>query len=700
MQNAKSYKIGQDILWITAAWVLFLAALRLLQMSGFPVSFDVWPMGEDRNWLSWMQRADGSGIAQQFWQMNDRNPVSPWWYVVFKPLIMAHDSGIILTRYLMSLLCGVASYLCIRGVGGYGARWFALATGILCAVFTANGYIDNIHWNFIGALSMSLLCVWAYTRFLDSGRTALHWYGISVVLWFFALSSYTLQSGAVLAIGYLAYASPQNGSRHLFNAPVARVGRAIQDCLAYFGVFAIFLLIWKTTASPSMAPYYSTQFSFSQLLQSASFAIWHMDYPVYSIWAGRTLSLKTGLLTFFVLAAAMYVIVRLALRSDEGQSRPTVLCGRSAFDILVVGFCLVLPTILVEASSTVWGPGTRWRMVHQFWVPLYAAAVLAVAYLVIARISGRRLADGRLWAALVGLAAAGLIAVNFGHNKVQMLATATEKNLRNEMAQILAQELGVKHFIVKMEPGASWISLDVMSPTYAKTFFPKRDITLRIIPAVEAPDPAWAPWWKIQFKRNDEGIGNANIRGGTVPYAEARILAFDGAKARSLQGATADEFAGLAVAWERDQPLPSGNPDASGGEAACSFEWTPSKQLPSSGFSVPEQDTHGAFRWTVAKQASVTLPACDQPVQVEVRVAFALSEQNITQFTLAANGAPIPVEKSNTADGVAFVGKSAASTDGKPLILTLSVPNLDRPAGGPRELGVAVRQIKIRPVAQ
>jgi hypothetical protein len=694
MYDEKYYRIGQDILWIALSWLLFLATQRLLQVSGYPVSFAVWPMGEDRIWLSWMHNANGSSIAQPFWQMNGGNPVALWWNAAFKPLITVHDSGIIITRYLMSLLCAIASYLCIRGIGGYGARWFALATGILCAVFTANGFIDNSPWSFIGALSMSLLCVWAYTRFLDSNRMALQWYGISLV--FFALSTYALQSGAFLAVAYLAYASPQHGSRNLFEALGARISRALQDCLAYLGVFATFLLIWKTTALPSMAPYYPTQFSFSQLLASASLTIWHMDFSVYAAWAGRTLSLTTSLVTLFVFGGAVYLVLRRALRSDEEQPRPTVLSGRTALDILVVGFCLILPTILVEASSMASSLGTRWRMVHQFWVPLYVSVVLAVAYLVIAWLSARRLANGRLWAGLVGLAAAGLLAIDFGHNKVQMMATATEKNLRNELAQLLEQEPSIKHFIVKMEPGASWISPDVMSPIYAKTFFPRQEITMRVIPAVEAPDPGWATWWKIQFNRNDEGIGNALVGGGNVPYDRARVLAFDGTKVRSLQGATADQFAGLAVVWERDQPLPSGNPD----QSTCSFEWTPSKQVPTSGFSTPEQDPHGPFRWTIAKQANVTLPACNQPFQVEVRVGYALSEQNITQFGLAANGTRIPVDRSNIADGVAFVGKSAAGTDGKPLSLELSVPNLDRPSGSSRDLGVAVRQIKISPIVQ
>jgi hypothetical protein len=700
MQATKHDRLGRDIATIVLAWIIFLAFLRVLQMSGFPVGFDVWPMGEDRNWLSWLQMAKGSRIAQLFWQTNDRNPLSPWWYIAFKPLIMGLDNGILIARYLMSLLCAVASYLCIRAVGGDVARWFALATGILCAVFTANGYIDNIYWNFIGALSMSLLCIWAYTRYLQSGRIAVQWYGISLVLWFFALSSYTLQSGAVLAIGYLAFSSPQNGSRNLLTAPVARLSRAIWDCVAYVGVFGIFLLIWKTTAAPGMAKYYSTEFSFAQLITSLSMAVWHVDFPTYSVWAGRTLSSISGIVAVLIFAVATFLVTRLAVRSDEAQTNLRVLSARSAFDIAVVAVCLVIPTLLVEASSSVWVPGTRWRMVHQFWVPLYLTAVLATAYLAISHLSRHRLAEGRLWAGLVGIAAAGIIAINFGHNKEQVAATISEKNLKNALAEIVEREPNIGHFIVKLDPGAYWISKDTMSPVYIKTFFPKKDVTLRIIPSEPPLDPAWAPWWNIGFQDDDEGIANAMIGGGSVPYAETRVLAFDGAKVRSLQGAAANEFAGLAVAWKRDQPLPSDRPADAGAKSTCSYDWNPTKQLPAVGFDVPEKDTHGAFRWTIRKQAQVTLPACDQPFRVDVKIAFALSEPNITGFALTANGTSIPLEKSNTSDGLSFGGTSVTGTDGKPLNLVLSVPSLDRPSGGPRELGVAVRQIKVRPVTR
>lgn len=552
--------MGRDIFSIVLAWLLYLALLRTLQAAGFPAGFDVWPMGEDRNWYGWMQKASGSGIAQLFWQMNDRNPVSPWWYVVAKPVIIGWDNGILIVRYAMSLLCGVASYLCVRGVGGYGSRGFALAVGIFAALFTANGYIDSIYWPFVGALSVSLLSVWAYTRFLDSHRTGIGWWSLSLVLWLFALASYTLQTGAVMAIAYLAYASPLDGNRALFSSPAKRLLRGVGDALPYLALFLIFLLIWRTTASPSMAAYYQMDFSLKQMVTSLALAVWHVDFPNFYIWATSIMSLTAGRVAFLVIGAVVYLIVSQSLKPGQ-DNEAEVINGRSAFDILVVSVCLVAPTIVVEASSSVWGPGTRWRMVHQYWLPLYLAAVLAVAYVLAALIIRNPLYRTRAWAALVALGAAIIVPVNLGHNRVQTVITASEKALYRGLSQIAtqAQQAGstVTNFIVKMEPGTPWFSADAMSSTYAATWFPGKNTTFRIIQSQPAPDPAWEPWWSVTFGPDDKGIENARVAGGTAPYATTRVVSFDGTTVRVMDGATAEDFKGLRVNWHREGPLPA-----------------------------------------------------------------------------------------------------------------------------------------------
>lgn len=561
MQHQTSYRASRDVIVIALAWLTYLVVLRAVQATGFPAGFNVWPMGEDRNWYGWMQKANGGGIAQLFWRMNDRNPLSPWWYVVAKPVILGSDNGILLVRYAMSLLCGVASYLCMRGVGGIGSRGFALAVGIFSAIFTANGYIDSIYWPFVGALSASLLCVWAYTRFLDSHRSVVGWWSLSLVLWLFALASYTLQTGAVMAVAYLAYASPSNGERSLFSSPAKRFLRAATDTLPYLALFLIFLLVWKTTASPSMAVYYQMDFSPAQMVKSLGFAVWHMDFLTFATWATSILSLRTGAIAAIAVGAAVYFLVSVTLRPGRDVKGSDIAEGRPLFDILIVALCLVAPTIAVEASSSVWVPGTRWRMVHQFWAPLYAAGILAILFAIIARFVQDSRVRVHVWAVLVAIGAALIVPVNLGHNRAQTAITASEQALYHGLARIIAQteQSGgrITNFLVKMEPGVPWLSLDAMSAAYADTWFPGKNVTFRIIQSAPSPDPAWSSWWDVNFGPDAEGVSNAKVAGGTAPYATTRVVSFDETRVRVMESATADDFKGLRVRWNREGPLPA-----------------------------------------------------------------------------------------------------------------------------------------------
>ncbi|VTU35510.1 hypothetical protein [Variovorax sp. RA8] len=529
---------AQDIARIAAAWLLFLVGLRVMQKMGYPLGFNVWPMGEDRNWLSWLQTGKGSEIARMFWGTNDRNPVSPWWYIAFKPLILWRENGLLFARYLMSLLCGASAYLLLRQLG---PRTFALAVGILCAIFMANGYGDLIYWNFIGALSMSLLCVWAFTHYLRTG--SVHWYGASVVLWFVALASYTLQIGAVLAVAYLSFVSAGPGLR-------ARLVKALKDTIPFLGVFAVFMLIWRTASSPTMAQYYQTTFTLPGLLQSIAAGVWHPDFPVFLFWwAPRPLAHPMLVANMLALAVGVYLLMP---KLPAEGARP----ARSTRDIIMVALCLVAPTVAVESVSVVWGPGTRWRMLHQLWVPLYVAGAAALVLWVVGRAFPARRAH--LWALLVAACAFGLTAVSVGHNQDQVTATAAERAVRDAMTDVLAAEGPgtsgqVKHFIVVMGPAAGWISSDELSQKYADTWFPGRGVTLRTHSARDVGSPLWTAW-PITF--GPDAVKNVDLKGSSAAYGTVRVLAFDGQKIKSMAGAKHADFAGTSVMWQREAPLP------------------------------------------------------------------------------------------------------------------------------------------------
>ena len=73
---------------ILGTWSALLLVLFLLQTLGLGVGFDVWPLGEDRVWIDILQRGQGGSAANIFWHINDRIPLSPWWYIALRNVIL------------------------------------------------------------------------------------------------------------------------------------------------------------------------------------------------------------------------------------------------------------------------------------------------------------------------------------------------------------------------------------------------------------------------------------------------------------------------------------------------------------------------------------------------------------------------------------------------------------------------------------
>jgi hypothetical protein len=702
MRSMRQPATGLDLGAIVVAWLLFLAGLQALHAQGYQVGFGVWPMGEDRVWISFLQRGQGgTEIARLFWQVNDRNPVSPWWYIALKPILLGSDNGILWIRYAMSLLLAVAAYLALRGVTGARGSSFALGVGVLVAFLSANGYIDNIYWIFVAALATSLLSVWAYTRFLASERRSLGWYALSLVLWFLAISSYTLQSGAVLAIAYLAFIDPRHGSPSPFAHLSERLRQSVADSWPYLALFAIFFLIWRTTSNPSMSVYYQVSPSLRQLVKSLSFGVWHFDYASFLSWFGGPLGRPAQLVVFLLVAGVVFALLawrdRIAARFAEASDPDPVIDGRGLFDAVVVCLCLVVPTIAVEASSSVWVPGARWRMVHQLWIPLQLTVLFAIALLFL---TSRRTIRSLLWRVGVAAAAATLFMIDIGHNSIQVRATASERNLYLGLRQQLADDLAAgaafpQTYLVRLDPGTTWISSDALSSTYASTWFPGQDVSMRIIQSAPPRNPDFVHWWRIRFGADDVGVENARVAGLAAAYRGIRIVSFDGRTVRALENVDAATFAGLQVDWARSGPLPR-RPGS--GSRTCSSEWTAADSVSGTGWGLTEKDQFAAFRWMTAREVSVAVPRCgDRPAELVVEAAFAVTDATLASLEAALDGKPVALERTTTARGPIYVGRveqAVRSREG-PYEVVLKVPKLDTLQGATRQFGVAIRRIEI-----
>ena len=224
------------------------------------------------------------------------------------------------------------------------------------------------------------------------------------------------------------------------------------------------------------------------------------------------------------------------------------------------------------------------------------------------------------------------------------------------------------------------------------------DISFRLIPWIPAPNGYWAPWWKIQFGPDWEGVGNAKVGTDNVPYQRIRVLDVNEGGARRAEVIHRSDLRGWQVDWNRDGPVKFPSVDLTG---FCPLTWTVDQDVLSAGWSVPERDNRGPVTRTTSPVAQVILPpACADHAILRVVVAYAVSMTNIEGLVLRANG-QTSRHRRQVVDGNQVYEAELPQqvfSKGPILRLDLAVGTLDKvDKSKDRQFGVAVRRIEIRP---
>ena len=105
------------------------ATMLVLQQLGLDFGFDIWPMGEFRNWIEFLQDRNGFNAAKLFWTLDNRNALSPWWFIAARPLIDATSAAPLILHLLSGLFVGIAAYLLMAELTQ--SRCLALSVGSL-----------------------------------------------------------------------------------------------------------------------------------------------------------------------------------------------------------------------------------------------------------------------------------------------------------------------------------------------------------------------------------------------------------------------------------------------------------------------------------------------------------------------------------------------------------------------------------------
>jgi hypothetical protein len=435
-------------LWIIViVWGASNLLLLALQGLGFGVGFHVHPLGEDRNMIRMMANYPGLELHHQFWAtLETRNPLAPWWYQAFSPLIFLRPEGIYLVRKLVDLFLAASVYLLVNQISRGRLPKFAFACGTLVLFWNFSAYVEQILWIPLTAFGFSILSVYFYCRYLDSGRAKADDFVISLLLFFIALGIYTIQCGVPFAVFLLGLFRRQEstGDRRLS----ATVWGAIKDT-AFFGIlFVLFVQIWITTSAP-MDNFFHLDpgYFLKHFLRSIANLVWHRDTSNLVGFLNRYWPLWLVVASVAANAILFYCLFAVFTRkvATPGSSLPYL-------DLVLVlaAFCaLVAPTVLLEATTATWSPGTRSRMVQQGFQPVVYLSIFFLLTEFLFRRTGRAVDYVRN----VGIALLCALAAVIGleYNRELSEQTMFENKLETGLKKILPALGKPTHFVVKMK---------------------------------------------------------------------------------------------------------------------------------------------------------------------------------------------------------------------------------------------------------
>jgi hypothetical protein len=509
--------------------------MALAQAMNYRLGFAVWPMGEDRNWIDILQNRGPFEAAKAFWQIDDRNPLAPWWYIALRPIILRYDSGLFLIRETVGLTLGLSSYMFLFVMTR--TRTFALGTACVVAVFLGNGYIEQVYWTMQVALILSLCSLTLYQLSVERRPTDHTMYAGAIVAWFFALGTYSVQAGGLLGIAFLALTAPATTMS-------ARVRRTVVDTLPFAAIFVAFWLEWQTTARNL----YVTRWHMQEAIASIKQAFWHFDYmPFFEQVVYPALSYR---LVYALSGAVVAVFVFRELSRSNAESPPTLPSWERLTKTVITAGCLMFPVVAVEASRH--GiPGEGWRKVYQFTIPFLYLSIAATLLALLPTKAG-----GFSWrvaaASLAGLATA----TTLGMNRLQVEVTRSEKMLRTGLLQLAQENLNEGQappyqFLVRRGPEVDWYASDVLSPAYARTFNFPQATSYRFLPGADITDPRFA----MRFK--EDGVENGALDGRTIGNAHVFFVSATSEGIRRLCSVGPEGVKSPVVEWQRSSALES-----------------------------------------------------------------------------------------------------------------------------------------------
>ncbi|HSW94128.1 MAG TPA: hypothetical protein VLJ15_07240 [Gammaproteobacteria bacterium] len=536
------------VLVLLSVWVVYLLVSGILQWCGLSFGFLVWPMGEDRNWVGFINDGHGVHMTQLFWQMNDRNPLSAWWWFLASPFIRHWDWGIYAIRKLVDPFLAITTFLLLNRLGRGTSRTFAFVTALPVLMWNFNFFYEQIIWEFLVALGFTLLTIFFYCRYIDNKSRSGSDLALALLCYFVAFTTYTLQSGAIIGIALLAFFRSAQG-QHL----QARLKRTLVDS-SFFGIlFLLYDCIWYTVNRNGHLYYRLDPSSFySRFIISFKQFIYHGTFNTFIHSTLSDWSLWTIAGIVFVAFLCLYSLLANLVAKRFLDLKTHIPWGW----VLMVLLAISVPTMIIESTSSEWAPADRSIMVQQVWQPLLYVTFIFLFFRLFHYNASRKTQQAALLCTAFFGALVFTQSLNYNHHLVlrthyQMALTDGLKNLH------IPPDISPYFLLKTTSDNADINTISIFIPNYGSTMMRRSNVSLRAFATKPPAEGTRQPYWVIQFGTDKKGVINAASIGDThpVPYKNLWIVYFDGEKVWVPATVNKKDLSGLQIDWQRKTPI-------------------------------------------------------------------------------------------------------------------------------------------------
>ena len=525
------------VVTIFAVYVAYLTLMGVLQVAGVGVGFQILPSGEDLNWLYLLNAGSLVDIFKAFWSLDHRNPAAALWWILASPIIHFSDWGLHAISLVVYPLAAVVTFSTLDRLARREAKLFSLLTALLVLFWSLSSRSDHVDRVMIIALIFTLLAINAYVKFVDGGRNDWRQFALALLFYLIALATYTIQCGAIIAVPLVCFFRLEASGRK-------RLLCALIDGALFLAILLAYTIIWMYYLGPISS---SFSLSIGDALVKSITSIQLFLFPPYNDDLLALALAEFPQPTMFILIAISLALAVTILVFAIRAATPSVE-KVPALWALVLLMAIGVPTVLIEASSPIWGPGSRSIMVMQVWQPLFLMTLVAI-------VGGQLL---RRYLLTVGFLVFATVAifVGLGMNHAMTLTSKYDRNLAALLRELNeGQADRMSYLVIVKNPVVGYKGGDQGMPAYSPMILDKNKASSRLL--VKYPPPTNSSSELSKTKFTDEGVENARLLYDktVTPYADVNIVYFNGESIDVPKIINKEDLDGYHVEWLKTQPI-------------------------------------------------------------------------------------------------------------------------------------------------